>query len=97
MEVQCYKCHSILIFDEKIKISRQEDCHKCHTDLHCCRMCIYFDPTAYNECHESIAERITVKEKTNFCDYFKIIQGKRDDLQNKNTELLKAANSLFKK
>jgi hypothetical protein len=63
--------------------------------LHCCRMCKFFDPKVYNECHETNAERIVDKEKANFCDYFVLTDGKNPGTNKE--ELIDAAASLFKK
>lgn len=58
-------------------------------------MCQFYDPKAYNECREPVAERITDKEKANYCDYFKVGSGKATHDSKEN--IVKAANSLFKK
>ncbi|MDO8643792.1 MAG: hypothetical protein Q7S00_02350 [bacterium] len=52
-------------------MGRQEDCPHCGASLHCCYNCRFYDPNAYNECHEPVAERVVAKESANFCDCFK--------------------------
>jgi hypothetical protein len=59
-------------------------------------MCQFYDTKAYNECREPMADRITEKEKANFCDYFKI-GGGENDAEKKRQELLAKAQALFKK
>jgi hypothetical protein len=57
-------------------------------------MCKFYDQQVYNECRESNAERIVDKEKSNFCDYFSLSDGKNTEDTKKN--LKSAADSLFK-
>lgn len=59
-------------------------------------MCQFYDPKSYNECRESNADRITDKEKANFCDYFKLGSGAADAEKQRLDALAKAA-ALFKK
>ncbi len=58
-------------------------------------MCSFYDKNSYNECKEPIADRITDKEKSNYCDYFKLNDGV--GVKDKKDDLLAAANALFKK
>ena len=39
----CYNCGEILSFIEEQKILRHEECLKCQSSLHCCRMCVFYD------------------------------------------------------
>ncbi|RZF23309.1 hypothetical protein DAY19_05460 [Halobacteriovorax vibrionivorans] len=75
-------------------MSLKEECPYCYASLHCCKMCKFYDKSAYNECRESSADRIVEKEKANFCDYF-ILKGGSDNGDGKD-DLLAAANALFK-
>ncbi|MBF0190432.1 MAG: hypothetical protein HQL99_04700 [Magnetococcales bacterium] len=36
-----------------------------------CLNCRFHDTGSYNECRESVAERIVDKDRSNFCDFFK--------------------------
>ena len=66
----CFSCGGeIKVVD---RIGRSEACSRCGADLHCCRNCKFYDPSAYNECREPQAERVLEKERSNFCDYFEI-------------------------
>jgi hypothetical protein len=58
-------------------------------------MCRHYDKNSYNECRESMADRITEKEKANFCDYF--IIGNSGSENNKKDDIWAAAAALFKK
>jgi hypothetical protein len=76
-------------------VGRREECPHCRSDLHVCKNCEFYDPKSYNECREPSAEVVKEKDRSNFCDYFQPGQGvaKKDS----RAELLKAAESLFKK
>lgn len=52
------------------KLPFRDSCPKCHRDLHVCLNCFFHDRSAYNECREPAADRVTDKEGANFCEYF---------------------------
>ncbi len=93
-ELLCYKCTKNLSLSANSKISRQEECPHCYANLHCCKMCHFYDSTAYNECKEPMANRVLDKEKANFCDFFKLGTGGSGG-ETKDS-LVDNANSLFK-
>jgi hypothetical protein len=70
----CWKCGASL---EAVLIpfSRREECPDCHTDLHVCRMCEFYDTSVSRSCREPIADEVRDKERANFCGYFKPIPG----------------------
>ncbi len=45
-------------------------CPKCGAELHCCKQCAYFEPSARMQCRKPIPERIAVKDKANECEFF---------------------------
>jgi hypothetical protein len=99
----CQKCgNNLEAFLSKLsgnKPSRQDNCPQCLSDLKCCVNCEFYDSSRKWECREDISERISDKEKSNFCDYFSInreASKKIESLTSKN-ELLNAAEALFKK
>ena len=92
--IKCYKCSQSLDYSAGAKLSRQDECPKCYASLHCCMMCMFYDKTAYNECKEPMANRILDKEKSNFCDFFKLACASGGG--NEDDNLLGAANALFK-
>lgn len=96
MSLNCYKCAQTLSDTYKIMVGRRDTCPKCMADIRCCKMCMFYDPRAYNECRESSADRVQDKEKANFCDYFKIGSPGTNPDQEKQDMLAKAA-ALFKK
>ncbi|MCF8058229.1 MAG: hypothetical protein K9K67_02965 [Bacteriovoracaceae bacterium] len=94
INITCYKCEKSLNLEANSKISRQEECHHCYANLHCCKMCHFYDSSAYNECKEPMANRVLDKEKANFCDFFKLSSGGGGGEDKDN--LFNTANSLFK-
>lgn len=93
--LSCWNCGADLGIHVNSHISRTEICEKCHASIHCCRMCEFFEKDAYNQCRETQAERITEKDKANFCGYFK--QGKTQKAKESAKEAaIDIANSLFK-
>ena len=66
---QCWHCGKSL--QVIMPFSRREVCDACNADQHVCHMCQHYDPHISDQCREDRAERVTDKEKANFCDYFK--------------------------
>ena len=64
----CHKCKKELHIQNKV--GRKDTCPSCGADLRVCRNCRFYDPGAYNQCHETQAERVVDKDRSNFCDYF---------------------------
>ncbi len=78
------------------RVGRREACPSCGADLHCCKGCRFYDPAAYNECHEPVAERVVEKEKANFCDYFEFADRQTEVVQDEKGAKQKLE-ELFKK
>lgn len=93
-KISCYKCSTVLELEPHMTISRSEECPKCFTSIRCCKMCSFFDITAYNDCREPMANRILEKDKANFCDFFKL--GKAGNTGPSGDDLKSAADALFK-
>ncbi len=92
--INCYKCQkSIPIFGGVIH--RSDDCPYCSVSMRCCKMCKFYDIHSYNECRESIAERLVDKEKANFCDFFS--PGNPTNFEDVKANAQKAFDDLFKK
>ena len=51
-------------------ITAESSCDKCRGDLHTCRQCTYFDPSARFECSKTITARIVNKNARNTCELF---------------------------
>jgi len=78
------------------KVARHDTCPGCGRDLRCCKQCKFYDPRAYNECREVLAERVVDKERANFCDYF-IVRGSSKKKVNRTEEAKRALEELFRK
>ena len=92
---KCYKCGTVIHIDHIERIPRSEECPKCFAAVRSCMMCEFYDTKAYNECREPMAERITEKEKSNFCDYYKFGPGANPTAV--KNDALALAEALFKK
>ncbi len=66
--VRCYSCGHLSLNSERV--GRRDACECCGADLRVCRNCGHFDPSAYNQCRETQADRVVEKERANFCDFF---------------------------
>ena len=95
MKTFCFKCNYELELEINNDLSRSEECPKCGSGLRCCKMCTHYNTNVYNECTEPMADRITEKEKPNFCDYFKL--GSSSFKIDEKASALAKANALFKK
>jgi hypothetical protein len=88
----CHKCGIPL---EMESVFRRDECPSCSADLHVCLNCIFYDPGRSNQCFEPQAERVTEKERSNYCDYFQFKEGGAQSTDKTETE--KLWQSLFKK
>ncbi len=90
----CYSCKSPV---EVIggRIGRNDSCDRCGVDVHVCYNCVHYDPKAYNECREPMADRVVDKDRRNFCDYFKPGAGAKTGAPEKS-DALKKLDDLFK-
>lgn len=59
------------------RVRRKDSCPKCVADMHACKNCRFFSPTAHNQCHEPIAEYVSDKERSNFCGMYEAFEGQR--------------------
>lgn len=68
--MQCHGCGADRPLAAGERIGFRETCDACGRDLHVCKNCRFHDPSAYNECREPNAERVSDRERANRCDYF---------------------------
>src|SRR5215212_873376 len=79
-------------------INLDSSCPTCKADLHTCRQCAYFDPSARFECRRSITAKIVNKQTRNTCELFapRIIV-ERQTSSGPPTDARQAFAKLFKK
>ena len=66
----CWRCAATLD-EHPLPLSFRAECEACGADLHVCQLCMFYDTSAADQCREPVAERVTNKERNNYCDYFK--------------------------
>jgi len=76
---------------------RADICKKCGRDTKTCKGCVFYDPSANNQCREPQAERVIEKERSNFCDYFRPAGGPGQNPSTSRDSLKSAADALFRK
>lgn len=70
VELVCWKCGASLA-DLTLPLRRLEECRKCGSELHVCKLCEWYSIAVAKHCREPVAEEVKDKERANFCDYFK--------------------------
>lgn len=76
---------------------RESTCPSCRKYTHVCKNCRFYAPGRPNSCLEPIADKVTDKERANFCGYFEPTSPKASNsAQTPSDDLLKAAEDLFK-
>ena len=96
----CFPCNSCRFGIELAsgeRIGYRETCSACNADLHTCRNCTHHDPSAYNECRESSAERVGDRERANRCDYFEPGASRAGTGDGAEQQAKSALEDLFKK
>ena len=68
--MRCFSCNELVEISAGERIGFAERCERCDADLHVCLNCRLHDPSAYNECRESSAERVRERDRANRCEYF---------------------------
>ena len=66
--MNCFSCGKDIPFDGRV--GKRETCPHCDADAHVCLNCEFYDRNAHNECRETQAERVRLKDRNNYCDYF---------------------------
>jgi hypothetical protein len=92
----CHHCGNELEFVEKV--FRNDTCDKCGSDVYCCLNCSNYDESVADQCTEPQAERVWVKDRRNFCEYFTLREGRvSGTAAQKAAESRKKLEALFKK
>ncbi len=68
--MKCWKCSELIDISAGQRVTSRDECPHCHTDLHSCRNCQFYDPSRHQQCAEPQAEWVRDKEAANYCDYF---------------------------
>jgi len=93
-KVRCAACGGTL----QAGITIDSRCPKCSADLHTCRQCTSFDPSARFECRKPITARIANKSGRNTCELFAartVVE--RETSSGTPTDARQAFANLFKK
>ena len=67
--LHCYRCGRSLEA-LSLPLSRMDLCPDCGVEIHVCRMCRHYAPSAPDACDEDDAPEVRNKTIANFCDYF---------------------------
>ncbi len=92
---QCYKCNRQVTVNENQKISFRDSCLGCREDLHICKNCRFYDQTLNNECAENQAEKVTEKNRSNRCEFFRFKES-ANSINSDKQNSLKKLEDLFK-
>ena len=65
---RCNNCAAEIQVTDQVQAT--DRCRHCNTDLHTCRNCLNFDPSARNECIKPVGIRVSSKNLNNFCPFF---------------------------
>ncbi len=65
---RCNNCAAEIQVMDQVQVT--DKCKNCGTDLHTCRNCLHFDPSARNECRKPVEVRVTNKSANNICTFF---------------------------
>lgn len=69
-QLRCWKCGANLK-SVPVPFSRFAECPACKTELHACRMCRHYKPRYVGQCDHDFADKVLVKDKSNFCGHFR--------------------------
>jgi hypothetical protein len=95
--MRCFACNTEVELASGDRIGFRDTCDHCNADLHACRNCAHHDPSAYNECRESSAERVAERDRANRCDYFTAGEGGGTRIETARRSAIADLDSLFKK
>ena len=93
-KVKCAACGAAVA----AKVESDSRCPKCNAELHTCRNCVSFDPSARFECRKPLTARILNKGGKNSCELFAprtVVE--RETSSGKPTDARQAFANLFKK
>jgi hypothetical protein len=95
--MRCASCNAAIELAQAERVGFRDSCDACGADLHICHNCEFHDPSAYNECRESSAERVGDPERANRCDWFQPGESEGGAGTSGRADALSALDGLFKK
>ncbi len=95
--MRCFACDAAHELASGERVGFRDACSACGADLHVCRNCAHHDPSAYNECRESGAERVADRERANRCEWFAPGSGGGGDAAAARESASRSLDALFKK
>lgn len=75
--MKCFHCKKEISLSGRP--GRGDACVFCGSDIKVCLNCRFYDKNAYNGCRETSADRVIVKDRANFCEFFEPGDAKGDD------------------
>jgi predicted RNA-binding Zn-ribbon protein involved in translation (DUF1610 family) len=92
--IRCAGCGVVLAAD----IDTAGKCPHCGYELHSCKQCVFFDPSARLECLKPITERVPKKDLRNSCTFYRPRTTiERETSSPKPADARSAFENLFKK
>ncbi|MBM3300609.1 MAG: hypothetical protein FJY85_11705 [Deltaproteobacteria bacterium] len=92
----CHHCAARLEFVEKV--FRNDSCPQCGSDVYCCLNCSEYDESSPNQCREPQTEKVSVKDRRNYCEYFNLREGRGSSAgRDRAAEAKRKLEDLFKK
>ncbi len=86
---QCYFCQGEI----QAPIYRSTECPLCGKDCKICFNCEFYSESQHWECRESIREAVREKDRSNYCDFFKL--SKKGRVKDAKKTSVEAFNNLF--
>lgn len=94
----CYHCKKPVPLEAKSRLTSKDECPHCRISLRCCLNCRFYDEGKPNKCAEPQADRVTNKDKANYCNYFEPASDTDSSYQERSQEKSrKQFDDLFKK
>lgn len=66
----CHACGGE--FSDDFKVYRTTECPFCGRDVKVCLNCTFYSPGSQYDCSETIPEAVKDKDRSNFCEYFRL-------------------------
>jgi len=74
-------------------VYRSSECPSCGKDLKICLNCEFYSENSHRECRETIPEAVREKDRSNYCDFFRLNRISKEHRENKDA--MDAFNKLF--